>query len=203
MSPDLRARTLTRPHTQDTTIPDVWRSDAACLDVDPDLFFEPAGGESAADKEARVDEAKAACAACPVLDQCLADAAGDRYAIRGGMTPDERTMRPAARKVPPSRLTSTRDRVVAQAKQGVAPAQIARVLGLNERSVYRYIKQARDAGDLPRPTERTLDAPTADHRCGTYAGAQAHTRRGEEQCAPCHDAAATFYRNRKSQEVAA
>jgi WhiB family redox-sensing transcriptional regulator len=43
--------------------PPAWRADAACADSDPELFFDPD----------RVDQAKAICAACPVLTRCRTD----------------------------------------------------------------------------------------------------------------------------------
>lgn len=66
-----------------------WRDDAACLDVDPDLFF-PIGTTGPA--LGQIDEAKRICLACPVRKRCLAwalelDAASG---IWGGTTEDER-----------------------------------------------------------------------------------------------------------------
>jgi WhiB family transcriptional regulator, redox-sensing transcriptional regulator len=65
-----------------------WRDDAACLDIDPDLFFPV--GTIALDQ---IDEAKRICLACPVRKRCLAwalelDAASG---IWGGTTEDERS----------------------------------------------------------------------------------------------------------------
>ncbi|MGW1468497.1 WhiB family transcriptional regulator [Streptomyces sp. NPDC002308] len=64
-----------------------WRAGAACAEADPDLFFpEPDV------TEARIAEAKAVCAECPVRQVCLDEAlkSNDREAICGGLTPDER-----------------------------------------------------------------------------------------------------------------
>ena len=47
---------------------EAWQLDAACRNVDPDLFF-PERGEPS-------DPAKAVCMGCPVIDACLA------YAMR-------------------------------------------------------------------------------------------------------------------------
>ena len=74
-----------------------WRDDAACLDVDPDLFF-PIGTTGPALDQ--IDEAKRICLACPVRNQCLAWALDLEAAsgIWGGTTDDERhAMREAAR----------------------------------------------------------------------------------------------------------
>jgi len=73
-----------------------WRDDAACLDVDPDLFF-PIGTTGPALDQ--IDEAKRICLACPVRNQCLAWALDLEAAsgIWGGTTDDERrAMREAA-----------------------------------------------------------------------------------------------------------
>lgn len=57
--------------------------DAACRDVDPDMFF-PHAGQSH-------DEAKAICAACPVLDVCRDHAIRhERWGIWGGTSERER-----------------------------------------------------------------------------------------------------------------
>lgn len=70
-----------------------WRSDAACAPgsgVDPEVFFPI--GETWRGQARRIGEAKAICWGCPVAAECLtaALAAGDGYAIAGGMTPGER-----------------------------------------------------------------------------------------------------------------
>jgi WhiB family redox-sensing transcriptional regulator len=48
-------------------MPDSWRDQASCLDVDPELFFPVGIGEPAVEQ---AEEAKAVCRACPVLAQC-------------------------------------------------------------------------------------------------------------------------------------
>lgn len=69
-----------------------WQERARCRDADPALFFPTSRcpNEYAA--------ARALCAACDVLDECLAEAlreetglgAARRYGMRGGMTPSAR-----------------------------------------------------------------------------------------------------------------
>jgi WhiB family redox-sensing transcriptional regulator len=61
-----------------------WREYAACMGVDPDLFF-PVRGAS-------TREAKAVCAGCPVRDECLewAFANHERFGIWGGLSERER-----------------------------------------------------------------------------------------------------------------
>lgn len=54
-----------------------WRDRAACRDEDPELFF-PIGSTGPALRQ--IEEAKAVCRRCPVVDDCL------RYAWRPGRT---------------------------------------------------------------------------------------------------------------------
>jgi hypothetical protein len=72
-----------------------WRERAACrgLDADTAESFFPLGNDwKARPNQAKVDAAKAICARCPVVAQCLTEAVeqGDAWAVRGGTTPDER-----------------------------------------------------------------------------------------------------------------
>jgi WhiB family redox-sensing transcriptional regulator len=48
-----------------------WMEDAACLDVDPEVFF-PVGEEGSAVYERDLARARAVCAGCEVREQCLA-----------------------------------------------------------------------------------------------------------------------------------
>lgn len=61
-----------------------WKADAACRDVDPELFF-PQRGESTA-------EAKAVCRRCDVQAECLAYALtnNEHFGIWGGKSERER-----------------------------------------------------------------------------------------------------------------
>jgi WhiB family transcriptional regulator, redox-sensing transcriptional regulator len=85
-----------------------WRNDAACLGVDPDLFFPIGTAGPALDQ---IDEAKRICRACPVRERCLAWAleAGAATGIWGGTTDDERRAlrRAAARSRDRTRETAT------------------------------------------------------------------------------------------------
>lgn len=63
-----------------------WMDRAACLNIDPDIFF-PERGESA-------KPAKRVCSQCPVVQQCLDYALTlpeDRLGVFGGTTPRERS----------------------------------------------------------------------------------------------------------------
>lgn len=66
-----------------------WRERAACLRVDPDLFF-PIGNSGPTLEQ--IDEARAVCGRCPVVEQCLdwAMEVGQVEGIWGGMTESER-----------------------------------------------------------------------------------------------------------------
>jgi WhiB family redox-sensing transcriptional regulator len=68
---------------------DNWRSRGACLSADPDLFFPISATGSSADQ---VAAAKAICAGCQVLSDCLSFALAqlDMHGIWGGTTDDER-----------------------------------------------------------------------------------------------------------------
>jgi WhiB family redox-sensing transcriptional regulator len=61
-----------------------WQDRAACRQVPVELFFPPI--------EQEVEEAKAMCAICEVRQTCLefALAAGERFGVWGGLTPQER-----------------------------------------------------------------------------------------------------------------
>ena len=66
-----------------------WRHEAACRDEDPELFF-PIGTTGPA--LLQIDEAKAVCRRCMVLDDCLAWAieSGQESGVWGGLSEDER-----------------------------------------------------------------------------------------------------------------
>ncbi len=70
-----------------------WMEEAACRGVDPELFFPDRDGSTA-----RIAQAKAICAGCPVLSDCRAHgerveaelARSEWYGIVGGETVDDR-----------------------------------------------------------------------------------------------------------------
>lgn len=66
--------------------PQIWRSKAACLGVDPELFYPDPDNEDAA------NPAKLICGACPVQESCLEFAfrSGEKEGIWGGCTERER-----------------------------------------------------------------------------------------------------------------
>ena len=77
-----------------------WADHAACLREEPELFF-PIGNSGPA--LTQIEEAKAVCNRCPVIDACLSFALenGMTAGVWGGLTEDERrafkrrTVRPA------------------------------------------------------------------------------------------------------------
>jgi Transcription factor WhiB len=75
--------------TPDTEPNPDWRKSAACRQEDPDLFF-PKGYEGP--WQLVIEQAKAVCRRCPVVDACLdfADAIGATDGIFGGLTEKER-----------------------------------------------------------------------------------------------------------------
>jgi WhiB family redox-sensing transcriptional regulator len=66
-----------------------WRERAACLRMDPDLFF-PVGNSGLMLQQ--IEEVKAVCGRCPVVEQCLACAMelGQVDGIWAGTTASER-----------------------------------------------------------------------------------------------------------------
>jgi len=66
-----------------------WRDRAACLGVDPELFF-PIGSTGPA--LFQIEEAKAVCRHCEVVETCLkwASESGQDAGIWGGLSEDER-----------------------------------------------------------------------------------------------------------------
>ncbi|MCX4546494.1 WhiB family transcriptional regulator [Streptomyces sp. NBC_01565] len=66
-----------------------WRHNAVCRDEDPELFF-PTGNIGPA--LLQIEEAKAVCRRCPVMEQCFqwALASGQDAGVWGGLSEDER-----------------------------------------------------------------------------------------------------------------
>jgi WhiB family redox-sensing transcriptional regulator len=66
-----------------------WRDKAACLTVDPELFF-PVGNTGPALDQ--IEKAKQVCGQCPVMDNCLQYAleSNQDSGVWGGLSEDER-----------------------------------------------------------------------------------------------------------------
>lgn len=71
-----------------------WQMRAACRGLSTDLFFK-SDAEPRSRKHSREAEAKAVCAVCPVVAQCLnwAFSVGEHHGVWGGMSADERAER--------------------------------------------------------------------------------------------------------------
>lgn len=70
-----------------------WQLHSACRGLDSDIFYHP-DGERGMARERRVLNAKAICAACPVLTQCRDHALKSRepFGVWGGLSEEERQM---------------------------------------------------------------------------------------------------------------
>lgn len=70
-----------------------WQVDAACRGLDTANFYHPEN-ERGPSRVRRERQAKAICATCPVIENCLrwALAAREPYGVWGGMSADEREL---------------------------------------------------------------------------------------------------------------
>ena len=68
-----------------------WQLDSACRGLDSEIFYHP-DGERGQARERRVSQAKAICAACPVVAQCQEHAikAREPFGVWGGLSEEER-----------------------------------------------------------------------------------------------------------------
>lgn len=68
-----------------------WQLHGACRTADPDIFFHPEA-ERGPSRRNRDAAAKAVCASCPVVSECIAHALSVRepYGVWGGLNEDER-----------------------------------------------------------------------------------------------------------------
>ena len=130
-----------------------WRDLAACLIEDPELFF-PIGTRP----DRRTVEAKAVCHTCPVIDTCLTWALDTHqdYGILGGLTEGERrtllnrnrrattrARKAAEAAAAAERCQNMRVRVSTLTTRGQSAREIARTLGISERTAGRYRAAAR------------------------------------------------------------
>lgn len=135
-----------------------WRDDAACVGVDPELFF------SITDHG--VQAAKTICGDCPVQAACRqwADGEGITYGVWGGESEEERRERLAGRDRP-------------------APPAPPILVCANESCRRGFVARRRNHGQLQR-----YCSPYCHHRamakqrgedCGSPAAARRHRKRGE------------------------
>lgn len=68
-----------------------WAQQAACSGLDTELFYQ-ADKERGVSQRLREARAKAICAVCPVIDECLRDALrrNEPHGVWGGLTSEER-----------------------------------------------------------------------------------------------------------------
>lgn len=124
-----------------------WASRAACVDVDPEIFFPVAEAGPALRKAVRA--AKSVCARCPVRSECLAFAeVALPEGIAGGLTPEQRQQRRQIRAKVARRRTSKRSRNgvsegLALLAGGWTVDEVAREFGVSARTVQRWSAQAR------------------------------------------------------------
>jgi WhiB family redox-sensing transcriptional regulator len=121
-----------------------WRTQAACRDEDPELFFPAAN--TGPGWAVQVTAAKAVCQRCPVLEQCQAFAfEGLRFGVAGGMTEQERAAarrsRSGKRGQGAQRLDQVRDdrnlgRLLLG--EGVSPRDVASRCGVSQRTALRW-----------------------------------------------------------------
>ncbi|MBN9102332.1 MAG: WhiB family transcriptional regulator [Pseudonocardia sp.] len=149
--------------------PGDFRHRAACRSVDPEIFF-PAAVEGP-EYEMQVSVAKAVCAGCPVLAECLAWALGHQPdGIAGGMTEHERRQDRALRRgtgrrspvVPQRPAGGTRREVAAAGRAaiaaGLSPQDAAGAFGVSPRTAGRWAHAVHTG---TRSTSRGKDAPAA------------------------------------------
>jgi WhiB family redox-sensing transcriptional regulator len=123
-----------------------WQEQAACIGADPELFWqEPVKGRPGAAPTDPHAEARAICAVCPVIAQCLKWATDNReYGFLGGMTPAEResARRRAQRGLPPTNhnVTAANDEATRERlyREGLSDPDIGAVVGLHARSVREW-----------------------------------------------------------------
>jgi len=191
----------------DTTSPDGdWRSAAACLDEDSELFF-PKGADGP--WLLVIEEAKTVCRTCPVASTCLQFALDEDIpsGIFGGLTERERAG--LLRSVRRGR-TALED-VTAKAQEAREPRQertlqtifddnTTRLCGGHLAWTPRQVAFIADRGRRPEgpvladcgskdcvlPAHLT-DQPERGY-CGTRNGYKRHRANGEEACAPCRKA---------------
>jgi hypothetical protein len=167
-----------------------WRSQAACLDTDPELFFPVA--TSGPMFEAQVIEAKAVCAGCPVRPACLEfalTALGE--GVAGGLTADERSVLRSGRTHRASRDEARLERGLRPAASQREVAEAGRVLlaagwprnevasrcAVSRRTVDRWAVSASDAG-MAVGSRGGNRAPHLISHASTQAGTNAEGARG-------------------------
>lgn len=69
-----------------------WQADAACINLDTELFFTPESNTPGAQVE-NLDTIRRMCAGCPVLSECYEHAIRyEQYGVWAGLTPSQRAL---------------------------------------------------------------------------------------------------------------
>ena len=152
-----------------------FRHRAACRSVDPEVFFPTA--VAGPEFEAQVSVAKAVCAGCPVLTECLTWAlAALPDGIAGGMTEHERRREQGRRRGERRRARRAPKRPVGGASAEIATAgQAAIEAGLSVREVAgEFLVSPRTAGRWARAVHTSTTTTTsADVAEGSAGGNRA------------------------------
>ncbi len=152
-----------------------FRHRAACRSVDPEVFFPTA--VAGPEFEAQVSVAKAVCAGCPVLTECLTWAlAVLPDGIAGGMTEHERRREQGRRRGERRRARRAPKRPVGGASAEIATAgQAAIEAGLSVREVAgEFLVSPRTAGRWARAVHTSTTTTTsADMAEGSAGGNRA------------------------------
>lgn len=126
--------------------PDDWRTNAPCRSEDPELFF-PIGTSGPA--LVQIEQAKAVCRRCPVMERCLQWALETRqdFGVWGGLSEDERLRRSGRRRWNQRRMDGlTQTENILQNRLGELRAleasmlpdvEIARRMGTNAQTIVR------------------------------------------------------------------
>jgi len=152
-----------------------FRHRAACRSVDPEVFFPTA--VAGPEFEAQVSVAKAVCAGCPVLTECLTWAlAALPDGIAGGMTEHERRREQGRRRGERRRARRAPKRPVGGTRAEIATAgQAAIAAGLSVREVAgEFLVSPRTAGRWARAVHTSTTTTTsADVAEGSAGGNRA------------------------------
>ena len=161
---------------------DIWQQKAACRGIDPELFF-PDRGENTAN-------AKAVCATCPVVDDCLMYAIVNLeiVGIWGGKDGKQRRIIRrqliADGAITPSELDRRNPHTVDPVQCGTRSGYVT-----HRRNNEQACEECADANrEYQLDYKHRHGQRTRDIACGTHAGYRAHGRRNEPACQPCLDA---------------
>ena len=194
-----------------------WRDRGACHETsptgkplhNPELFF-PVGTTGPA--LLQTASAKAVCARCPVMDECLAWALGSNieFGVWGGLSEGERralkrrrargrTDPPAEKPTQPATVQELWDRQAKPLKgghyvwSGPTPGRTAEGSYTPMQAAFIVDRGRKPVGKLKRVCEvrgcvwHVEDAEERT-RCGTQPGYRKHLAEGSEPCAPCRQA---------------